>query len=66
MDSSTQRPKWLTDEKIAEMRAWIDNCPNPYTDQEIAELELDAPFDLERMRANTAIRVLTKYGVLEA
>lgn len=64
MLSNTQRPRWLTDEVIKELTNDIAICPNPYTEQDINELELDGTVDLKRNNAYMAIKTLKKYGIL--
>lgn len=65
MDSNTypKRPEWLTDEKIEFFRKAIAECPNPYTDKDISELEFDGLFDCARARARNGIEILSEYGI---
>lgn len=66
MDSGTSKspPDWITDEKIQKMRQRLKECPNPYTDEEMRELELDDPnFSWIRFNARTAKKILTEYGI---
>ncbi len=67
MKSSTylKRPDWLTDEMIEKMRKDIKDCSNPYTDEDVKELELDGVIDFQRLNARHALRVLGKYRLLE-
>lgn len=66
MGSSTQKPlpKWLTDDTIAGLRDDLASCDNPYTQEEIEQLELDAPCDMARYNAYFANKVLTAYNLL--
>ncbi len=58
------RPQWLTDEAIASMRQDLKDCPNPYTDEDMANMENDDPnFSIIRFGAYNAKRLLTKYGI---
>ena len=66
MVSSTlnpNRPKWLTEDVIKELRHDIETCPDPYTDEEIATLEFDGKIDMKRDNAYMAIKTLNKYGI---
>ena len=66
MDLNTriERPDWLTDEDIKQLREDITKCSNPYTDEELNELPFDEPLDMNRANARTAIDILTKYNLL--
>ena len=57
------RPDWLTDELIAEFRNDIAICPSPFTQEEVDELEFDAPFDFKKHNAYMAIKILKRYGI---
>ena len=66
MDSNTSitKPDWLTDEKIAQFRAEIKACPNPYTDDDFADsIPMGDEMDLERCIAYNAKKILDKYGI---
>ena len=63
MESSIIRPKWLTDEAIKELRSDIAKCPNPYTKEDVDNIELDGNYDPERLYAYEAIDTLTSYGI---
>lgn len=56
-------PKWLDDETIAFLREEIQNCPNPYTQQEFDELIFTNKVDVNRANAKRAIDILTKYDI---
>ena len=77
MDSNTnlKRPDWLTEERIHELLQILEECDNPYTDQEIADFALDDGLDIytlecknapdpKRMDANFAVHALKEYGLL--
>ena len=63
MKSNIARPKWLTDEAITELRNDIAKCPNPYTKEDVDNIELDGSFDAIRLNAYEAIDTLTYYGI---
>lgn len=58
------RPEWLTDELIEDMKKEVAECPNPYTEAEIAKLELDGDMDIKRYNAYVAKSTLTEYSLL--
>lgn len=66
MDSNTylQRPDWLTDELIKDLKDQLDDCPNPYTAEEARNIPLDGDMDLKRYNAYTAKKILAKYGFM--
>ncbi len=66
MDSNTRKslPEWLTDEAISDLRNDLAACSNPYTQEEVEQLELDAPCDMNRYNAYFAKKVLTTYHLL--
>ena len=66
MDSNTQGsfPEWLTDEAISNLRNDLASCDNPYTQEEVEQLELDAPRDMKRYNAYVANKILTAYNLL--
>lgn len=61
--SDYDRPEWLTDKVVEELRHDIAICPNPYTDSEVANLEFDGNVDMKRDNAYMAIKTLNKYGI---
>ena len=63
-NTSTKRPEWLTDDVIAEWRAWIAACDNPYTKEEVIALPFDGDRDMKRYRAYSAIEALTEFGLM--
>lgn len=66
MDSNTNitKPDWLTDEKIAQFKADIKACSNPYTDEDFADsIPMGDEMDLERWIAYNAKKTLDKYGI---
>jgi hypothetical protein len=65
MESNTcpSRPDWLTDEVIAKLRNDIATCPSPYTQEEVDELEFDAPFDFKKHNAYMAIKTLKLFNI---
>lgn len=65
MASNTQNlPEWLTSETIADLKSALSICPNPYTQEEIEQLPLDAPRDMDRYDAYSAKKILTEYGLI--
>jgi len=64
MASIMQRPEWLTDKEIEKMKKWIENCPNPYTKEEVDSFEYDISVDATRLQAYEARRILTEYGII--
>ena len=66
MDTNTQktRPDWLTAETIADLRNDLAACDNPYTQEEIEKLELDAPCNMARYNAYFAKKVLSAYNLI--
>lgn len=67
MELNTYRPRpdWLTDDKIKRLKQDLIECPNPYTDEEVAELEYDGDVDIRRHNAYTAKKTLKHFGLLE-
>lgn len=66
MDSNTQKPlpEWLTDETIENLKNDLTACDNPYTQEEVEQLELDAPCDMARYNAYFAKKVLSAYDLI--
>ena len=66
MNSNTQEslPEWLTDDVIADLRNDLAVCANPYTQEEVEQLELDAPRDMARYNAYFAKKVLSAYNLI--
>lgn len=66
MDSNKNIPKpdWLTDELIDEMKTDIADCDNPYTYEEMNEIDFDGYIDWRRYNAAAAKDILTKYGII--
>ena len=65
LNINTKLPDWLTDDQIKTFKQYLKSCPEPYTEKEIKELELDASFDIKRHEAYLAKKILVKYGLLE-
>ena len=65
LNTDIKRPDWLTDDQIKTFKQYLKSCPEPYTEKEIKELELDASFDIKRHEAYLAKKILVKYGLLE-
>ncbi len=67
MDSNTERPKWLTAEKIAQYKELLKNV-EPYTEEEMVDIPFDgnvlAEYDIYRMHAYHVQKVLKEYGLL--
>ena len=63
LDLYPSKPDWLADEVIAKLRNDIAICPSPYTQEEVDELEFDAPFDFKKHNAYMAIKILKRYGI---
>ena len=49
LDLYPSKPDWLADEVIAKLRNDIAICPSPYTQEEVDELEFDAPLILKNI-----------------
>ena len=66
MDTSLniQIPDWLTEDEINRLRKCVSSCDNPYTEQEMQDIPLDGFWDISRLEAYEAKRVLQKYGLL--
>ena len=64
MESNIKKPKWLTEQRIAELKKDIDNCPNTYTEDEVGQIGLDDACDLRRYNAYNAKQILTHYGII--
>ena len=58
-----KKPDWLTEERIKELRQYIENCSNPYTENDPEVTTFDGDLDVERFSAYYAIKTLTKYGI---
>lgn len=63
MDLNIQKPDWLTTQKIDELKEYINNCENPYTDDEFDSLPFDGGYDVDRYNALFAQKMLKKYGI---
>lgn len=63
-DTSSKRPDWLTDEAVEELKSDLVACPNPYTKEDIANIEMDALVDIARYNAYVAKDILTAYGLI--
>ena len=63
LDLYPSKPDWLADEVIAKLRNDIAICPSPYTQEEVDELEFDAPFDLKKHNAFMAIKTLKLFYI---
>ena len=63
LDLYLSKPDWLADEVIAKLRNDIAICPSPFTQEEVDELEFDAPFDFKKHNAYMAIKILKRYGI---
>ena len=63
LDLYLSKPDWLADEVIAKLRNDIAICPSPYTQEEVDELEFDAPFDLKKHNAFMAIKTLKLFNI---
>ena len=63
LDLYPSKPDWLADEVIAKLRNDIAICPSPYTQEEVDELEFDAPFDLIKHNAFMAIKTLKLFNI---
>ena len=63
LDLYPSKPDWLADEVIAKLRNDIAICPSPYTQEEVDELEFDAPFDLKKHNAFMAIKTLKLFNI---
>lgn len=63
LDLYLSKPDWLADEVIAKLRNDIAICPSPYTQEEVDELEFDAPFDLIKHNAFMAIKTLKLFNI---
>lgn len=59
------KPDWLTDDKIKEFKQELKECPNPYTEEELSELEYDGDVDIERHNAYVAREILEHFGFWE-
>ena len=63
LDLYPSKPDWLADEVIAKLRNNIAICPSPYTQEEVDELEFDAPFDFKKHNAFIAIKTLKLFNI---
>lgn len=63
MESNIIKPKWLDEQTIEELRNDIAICPNPYTEEDVDNIELDGSFDAQRLNAYEAINTLNRYGI---
>lgn len=59
------RPDWLTDEKIKSLKEDLEECSNPYTEEEVERLEYDGYIDIKRANAYTAKQILEEFGLLD-
>lgn len=65
LNTYPKRPDWLTDDKIKKLKQELIECPNPYTEEELAELKYDGDVDIRRHNAYTALKTLKRFGLLE-
>ncbi len=63
LNTNLERPDWLTKERIKELRQYIADCSNPYTENDPEVTTLDGNLDVERFSAYYAIKILTKYRI---
>ena len=63
LDLYPSKPDWLADEVITKLRNDIAICPSSYTQEEVDELEFDAPFDLKKHNAFMAIKTLKLFNI---
>ena len=63
LDLYPSKPDWLADEVIAKLRNDIAICPSSYTQEEVDELEFDAPFDLKKHNAFMVIKILKLFNI---
>ena len=63
LDLYPSKPDWLADEVIAKLRNDIAICPSPYTQEEVDELEFDAPFYFKKHNAFMAIKTLKLFYI---
>ena len=63
LDLYPSKPDQLADEVIAKLRNDIAICPLPYTQEEVDELEFDAPFDFKKHNAFIAIKTLKLFNI---
>ena len=64
MNSNIPKPDWLTDELIEELKIDIAECDNPYTDEEMDQIDFDGSIDWKRYNAAAAKDILSKYGII--
>ncbi len=64
LNTTSARPQWLTDELVEDMKKEVIECPNPYTEADVAALELDGDMDIKRYNAYVSKSTLTEYGLL--
>lgn len=61
---SQERPDWLTEDEIRDLRNEVKKGSKPYTDEEIEAMEYDDPaFSISRANAKIALDILTEYGI---
>ena len=65
LNTYPKRPDWLTDEVVKEMKQTLKDCQNPYTQEDIDDLEFDGAIDFKRLHAYDALEILSKYGLLK-
>lgn len=64
MELNTQRPWWLTDEIIEQLKKDLEAFPNPYEGAPPeTDFEFDGLVDMKREKAQSALDILTKYNI---
>lgn len=64
LNKNIPTPDWLTDELIEELKDSIAKCDNPYTDEEMAQIDFDGDMDWKRYNAAAAKDILLKDGII--
>ena len=62
VSNSLDKPWWLTDDKIKELKEDFAAYPEVDLNNPL-EIEYDGLIDIKRQRAETALKILTKYNI---
>ena len=62
VSNSPDKPWWLTDEKIEELKQNLAKYPEADLNNPL-EIEYDGLIDMDRYKAEAALEILTKYNI---
>lgn len=60
-----QRPDWLTDKLVEDLRKQLRENPKPLSDEELSHWQYDGYNDNKRLNSRRAYDILSHFGLLE-